>query len=295
MSRIVSVMSRVAAELGRPLIRGTCSMARMDRAAIRGTGLRLRVDPTSRFGAELREFGFRPSEPFVLPLLRRVLSDGDVFLDLGAHWGTYSIVASELVGSSGRVISVEPHPANIKRLRANADLNGCTNLSVVPYAVGAGEKRATLMLDGTGANLNRLTDDTPVAGRVDRVLDALRIRPLSEECQVTTLGSILENAGDRIRLMKMDIEGGEWALAGDLERHADRFDVMMVELHPRWSAEDDTSAIYGSLAGRRVLYGIDRDGRRLEPIHSETGFRQRLHLYYFVSILDDAELGGFTW
>src|ERR1019366_418361 len=52
-----------------------------------------------------------PSELAGLPrVLRHFLQPGDAFIDVGANHGTFSIVASGLVGSEGLVIAIEPQP-----------------------------------------------------------------------------------------------------------------------------------------------------------------------------------------
>src|SRR5262249_31999099 len=45
-----------------------------------------------------------------IAILRRELRHGDTFLDLGSNAGFYSLVASSLVGPSGKVVSVEADP-----------------------------------------------------------------------------------------------------------------------------------------------------------------------------------------
>lgn len=48
------------------------------------------------------------------------LKKGDVFFDVGAHVGYYSILASELVGDIGKVYSFEPTPRTFISLQENA-------------------------------------------------------------------------------------------------------------------------------------------------------------------------------
>ena len=47
------------------------------------------------------------------------LNEGDTFVDIGAHIGYYSMVASKLVGDSGKVISFEPTPSTYGLLQKN--------------------------------------------------------------------------------------------------------------------------------------------------------------------------------
>lgn len=47
--------------------------------------------------------------------------EGDVVMDIGAYVGMFTVQASKLVGSHGRVIAVEPAPKNFEYLQKNTD------------------------------------------------------------------------------------------------------------------------------------------------------------------------------
>jgi len=63
------------------------------------------------------------------------LREGDVFLDVGANIGFYSLVASRWVGFSGKMIAIEALPYNCDGLRKNIDLNDICNIQVVNAGV----------------------------------------------------------------------------------------------------------------------------------------------------------------
>jgi FkbM family methyltransferase len=50
-------------------------------------------------------------------VLQHFLRPGDTFIDIGANHGTFSIVASRLVGPEGLVVSIEPQPRKANLLR----------------------------------------------------------------------------------------------------------------------------------------------------------------------------------
>jgi FkbM family methyltransferase len=56
--------------------------------------------------------------------LRQYVRPGDVFLDVGANIGLYSLVAAKLVGDRGRVYAIEPHAVNVISLMQNIAANG---------------------------------------------------------------------------------------------------------------------------------------------------------------------------
>ena len=71
----------------------------------------------------------RSYEPHVTAAVRRMLRPGDTFLDIGANIGYFTLMGSSLVGSTGRVIALEPNPSNCARVcsgRCRGDLPaGC--------------------------------------------------------------------------------------------------------------------------------------------------------------------------
>jgi FkbM family methyltransferase len=75
-------------------------------------------------------------EPDITSLLPRVLRPGMTFVDVGANIGYFPVIASRLVGPTGRVVAVEPEPRNLELLRANLwrhDVRNCTVLPVCAY------------------------------------------------------------------------------------------------------------------------------------------------------------------
>ncbi len=58
--------------------------------------------------------------PELSSLILRTLRPGDTFLDCGANVGYFSFLAAPLVGEKGRVISVDPNPYCIDRIRESA-------------------------------------------------------------------------------------------------------------------------------------------------------------------------------
>jgi FkbM family methyltransferase len=73
-------------------------------------------------------------EEDVNELILSSLHKGDVFLDIGANIGYYSVLAARIVGTEGEVISVEPTPATAVVLNANLKLNGLKNVTVIQKA-----------------------------------------------------------------------------------------------------------------------------------------------------------------
>lgn len=89
---------------------------------------------------------------FTLHLLR----PGELYIDVGANAGTYSLLAAKL--AKCRVIAIEPGEAAAQMLRTNLALNGVLN-QVEVIEVGASNKQDTLRFTTHKDALNRITTD----------------------------------------------------------------------------------------------------------------------------------------
>jgi FkbM family methyltransferase len=72
---------------------------------------------------EMRVRSLLVKEAGTIAWLRQSVRAGDVFLDVGANIGLYSLVAACLVGTHGHVYAVEPHAVNVMSLMQNVAAN----------------------------------------------------------------------------------------------------------------------------------------------------------------------------
>jgi FkbM family methyltransferase len=100
---------------------------------------------------------------------RRLLKPGDLFIDVGAHVGTYTLWAA---ACGAEVIAVEPDPVAVERLRANLGLNPQVSAHVIEAAATdhAGVTQVTVGLGpenhlGSGHTVRSVTLDELAAGR----------------------------------------------------------------------------------------------------------------------------------
>jgi FkbM family methyltransferase len=76
-------------------------------------------------------------EPNKAKLFEKFIQRGKVFYDIGAHIGYFTLMASLLVGESGKVISFEPNPQNIGYLRKHMKINNRNNVTIIEAAVSS--------------------------------------------------------------------------------------------------------------------------------------------------------------
>ena len=80
--------------------------------------------------------------------IKSCLRAGSVFVDIGANIGYYTLIASKLVGSQGRIYSIKPVPSTATILKANVKLNNCLNVSVYEVAIWSSKGTLTLRIPG---------------------------------------------------------------------------------------------------------------------------------------------------
>jgi FkbM family methyltransferase len=130
-------------------------------------------------------------------LLRRVLRPGDAFVDIGANYGWLSLTASKIVGPAGVVHAVEPQPTVLELLRRSIETSGTKNVVVHPVGVSDASSHMTLWIPAGKFGSASLTRDGSAKGR-------------SIQVPVVHAGTFFCELGlDRVRLLKLDVEGHE--------------------------------------------------------------------------------------
>ena len=136
-------------------------------------------------------------EPNISTTMEEILSSGDIFVDIGANIGYYTLLASRCVGDGGKVVSIEAVPAIFDSLKKNVSANECKNVRLVNCAVAS------------------TAGELPIYGspKVNRGMSSLiNHRGWPVEAVVTTapLEHILtQEEIQRVKVIKIDIEGAE--------------------------------------------------------------------------------------
>ena len=216
-------------------------------------GIKLWLDPASNLGIGLLNDSY---EPGMTQVLRNILCEGDIFFDVGANEGWFSLLASKAVGENGMVLAIEPQARLWEILIRNLALNDCHNYRLIPYAAGSTESVVDLILHpwiNNGAT-------TLVASKRRRRFRRQRARML----RLDTIARIYAD-GRRIKLVKIDCEGYELEV---LKGASQLFDSrliqnLLVEYHPdhlrRLGQNKDD---IGSYLGRygyisKIIHGVE--------------------------------------
>lgn len=165
-------------------------------------------------------------EPLETRCAHAFLKPGDTFVDVGANWGYFSLLAACLVGNSGRVIALEPEPTLHRQLTENIEENRFQHVRAL--RVAASDSRGKARFSGSSehhgnSGLNRLLTET--SAQPQHGITA----------PTDTLDALLETEHlGRIALLKMDIEGAEALAVPGLEQTLARrlIDRILLEIHP---------------------------------------------------------------
>ena len=128
------------------------------------------------------------------------LGKGDIVIDVGAHYGLYTLLAAKAVGSSGHVYAFEPTAKTHERLLDHIKDNDTQNVTAYRMAISdcEGQTSINTMHDGKEA-CNTLT----APGQGDSFT--------AEKVNTTTLDSFVNNnhLHGKVKLIKIDVEGWE--------------------------------------------------------------------------------------
>ncbi|WP_438968734.1 FkbM family methyltransferase [Nonlabens sp.] len=139
--------------------------------------------------------GFEQKE---LDFLKVNLSTGDTFIDIGSNIGLFSLVASEVVGNTGKVIAFEPNPKTYSRLLENIKLNDIKNIITYNLGLSDSEKELDFHISNNGYDAWN-----SFAAEPSKLQENIRVKVQTLDSQIRHLDA------KKIKLLKIDVEGWE--------------------------------------------------------------------------------------
>lgn len=170
-------------------------------------GSTLQVDASDIVGKHIYYFGIW--EPDLTHWIQRRLIPGDLFIDVGANIGYYSLLASKLVGNSGKVVSVEALPQTFYRLEDNLRRNNSNNARAVNFAAWDKIEK-----------VNIFTRQEGPSGSTTLISDWAYKWHLQQQIQIDAKPLSLILTPEEIktaRLIKIDVEGAEWHVITEMK------------------------------------------------------------------------------
>lgn len=79
-------------------------------------------------------------EPSTVAILKSLIKEDFKILELGACYGYFTIIMSQMLGELGQIISIECLPRNFKILQNNIKINDLRNVKALNYFISSQEK-----------------------------------------------------------------------------------------------------------------------------------------------------------
>lgn len=200
-------------------------------ASPRTTVLKRKLTPTITFGG-INKAGFGGRGVYLkgldyeaeLSTLAHFLADRDVFIDIGANTGVYSILAADLL-PKGTVISYEPFPLMSNYLLENVMRNNLPNVRIRTFGISNTNSSKKFFMNKGRPN------SFSFSRNVD---NALEIQLFTK----TLDDAILMENLDRVDYIKIDAEGEEEKVIEGAQQVIKKFRPII-----------QTEALFGELAG----------------------------------------------
>lgn len=148
------------------------------------------------------------------------LKEGDIVFDIGAYCGLSAILFADIVGSSGKVIAVEPDPNNYKGLLANIIYHKKQTI-IEPLEAALWTEDDFIKFDAeasTGSGVVQVLDSR--SGNV-KFVKAMKLESIVE------YGNI-----PKIDALKIDIEGSEYFVLPKIGEVLNKYKpILIVEIH----------------------------------------------------------------
>ncbi|MEO2153667.1 MAG: FkbM family methyltransferase [Aquificae bacterium] len=164
-----------------------------------------------------------PEDEFI----KKILKPENVVLDIGAHWGGFSLLFAHIVGEKGKVYSFEPDPSNYQILLKNIKLNGFQSI-VKPQNVAVGDKDSYVELgiaNTSSGHNSLLRKDIPIKKKI-------KVRQIK-------LDKHLPNT--KVDFIKIDVEGYEYFVLKGLETTIQKNNLwLFIEFSPKFMGKELT-------------------------------------------------------
>jgi FkbM family methyltransferase len=168
------------------------------------------------------------------------LNSNGIFWDIGAHYGYFSILSSQLVGVGGKVLSIEASPKTFNILEENA--KKYENIFVFNNALSdKDEKISFFELPNLYSEYNT-TDIKQFA----KEKWFSKIKATKVDVDATTLDSLVTKHNEIPDVIKIDVEGGESAVINGginlLKNESKKLLMVMEYLAPKRSNQSHKKA-----------------------------------------------------
>lgn len=181
---------------------------------------------------KMKDGVIKEREPELLNTIREEVKSGYNVIDLGANIGYITLLLSDLVGKTGRVLAIEPEPENYEILKYNLEINKIKNVKSLNFAISENDGPGCFHI-GKSSNLSGLIKSK---------------NSTSQQIYVPcfTLSTVLKNE-NYPNFIKMDVEGSEVEIFKGMFDYFKKYNegpcLIILEMHPIFYSRDHNMEI----------------------------------------------------
>jgi len=151
-------------------------------------------------------------EAIIQEKAKKYINDGDLIFDIGGNIGQYALLFSELVGTTGKVISVEPDSKNFAFLQFNIQFNKILNTIILNTGIDKSMGQLQFYRD---------TETGGRRGSFSKEFVEKSFNGYTEEVSTMTFDFLIEKYGIP-SFVKIDVEGYEFNVLAGLSLDLDK-------------------------------------------------------------------------
>src|SRR5215216_7466644 len=125
-----------------------------------------------------------------------------IVVDVGAHYGRYTLIAAKRIGPKGKVIAIEADPKNFDMLNKNIKLNKLEHIITLNYAASSNKSKVKLSIP------EKKSGHTIYSSIISSRASTVKFI----EVNANTLDNLLHENGisiEEVNWIKIDVEGAE--------------------------------------------------------------------------------------
>ena len=203
-------------------------------------------------------------------VFKKLIRPGDVVVDVGAHWGYFTLLAATLCSPAGSVYSFEPHPRNFALLARNVAANHLPNVVMAQSAVSncSGSIQMFAAQSSMGHSIKTIPEEWSAKDGQ---------KPAAFSASAVSLDEYFAQTPLQPRLVKIDIEGAEplaWAgMKSLMARHPSL--VLILEFNPAYLDAAAAGDFLNQITAAGFAVAIIDDARRQLAVGSKAAVLNR--------------------
>ncbi len=202
----------------------------------------------------VREYIQGAYEPKVTEAIIRNCAPGAVVMDIGAHYGYFSLLMAQTVGKHGRCIAFEASRSNYEKILLTKEVNQLDNLQVEHFAITDHVGRE-MFFEHVNSLMGTILENKAVINRVQENVPATTIDQYVEQNNISNLSFI-----------KIDIEGAERkAISKGVDTLQKYKPILLIEVHTFSPPDELARPMVHDLLSMDYQVNHLADGKRVDP------------------------------